>query len=63
MDNLKISKKSAFNPWIKSITFSEIIILLDNYHKLELDLLEKKIQIQILDNQVIIYKRKKIKEI
>ena len=55
---------SAFNPWTNQITYTELIFLINKHHEMEMELMEenlKKRQIQIIDNKIIIYKRKKVK--
>ena len=55
---------SAFKPWTNLITHTELIFLINRHHEMEMELMEenlKKHQIQIIDNKIIVYKRKKVK--
>ena len=58
----KVSKKSAFNKWTGKLSFKEYVFLMDKHQQLELQLAQESYdncQIQILDNRIICYKRKK----
>jgi hypothetical protein len=58
----KVSKKSAFTKWTGKLSFKEFMFLMNKHQKLELQLAQENFdncQIQILDNRIICYKRKK----
>ena len=58
----KVSKISAFNKWTDKLSFKEYVFLMNKRQQLELQLAQESYdncQIQILDNRIICYKRRK----